>query len=104
MSFIVIKFAFYCNVPLCDRAVSFVKHKIPLLNFCKIRQMIDGRGYYRQQYSCRHFLGPVTLYSVLYNLPKFSEFTTVCLPMNTTTVLYCTVLHCTVLYCRSASP
>ena len=76
MSFIVTKFAFYCNVPLCDRAVSVVKHKIPLLNFCKIRQMIDGRGYYRQQYSCRHFLGPVTLYSVLYNLPKFFELQT----------------------------
>ena len=40
---------------------------------------------FRQQYSCRHFLVPVILYSVLYNLPKFSEFTTVCLILNNTT-------------------
>ena len=32
----------------------------------------------RHHYSSRHFIIPVTVYTLLYNLPKFMEFTTVC--------------------------
>ena len=32
----------------------------------------------RHHYSSRHFIIPVIVYTLLYNLPKFLEFTTVC--------------------------
>ena len=40
-----------------------------LINFCDIP---------RFHYSSRHFIVPVVLYSLLYNLPKFFELTVAC--------------------------
>jgi hypothetical protein len=36
--------------------------------------------YFRYKYSSRHFILPVVIYSITYNLPKFWELTTVCPP------------------------
>ena len=44
--------------------------------------------YYRYSYKSKHFIVPVILYSLLYNLPKFFELTTSCPePANTNQTL-----------------
>ena len=58
---------------------------------------------FRYNYSSRHFIIPVVLYSVFYNIPKFFELTTSCSDQQITSHLNNTSLNLQVDFNQSQS-
>ena len=66
---------FCCNCLNISRfAEEFYFHSL----YCFLGKIINKFFcLFRREYSSRHFIIPVVIYSILYNTPKFFEFTTV---------------------------